>query len=214
MIVVGLTGSIGMGKSETARLFAEAGAPVWNADQAVHQLYAKGGAAVAPIRAAFPGAVSGGEVDRARLSAMLQAAPEGFGRLEAIVHPLVAHDRTEFLERARADEPPVVVLDVPLLFETGADAMVDVVVVASAPEAVQRERVLARPGMDPAKFEAITSRQVPDAIKRIKADFIVDTSKGIGDARDQVGRILKELSDPGYRPRPRGLDRLHEAPQD
>ena len=214
MIVVGLTGSIGMGKSTTAKLFAEAGAPVWSADTAVHALYAAGGPAVAPIRAAFPGAVIDGVVDRGRLSSLLQAAPEGFARLEGIVHPLVAHARTEFLERARESGRAVVVLDIPLLFETGGESLVDAVVVASAPQAVQRERVLARDGMHPEKFAAILARQVPDVEKRARAHFVVDTSAGIENARDQVGRILARLTDPAYQPRPRVLDPANEPQQD
>lgn len=206
MRVVGLTGSIGMGKSTTARLFAEEGAPVWSADEAVHRLYAEGGAAVAPVRAAFPGAIRDGAVDREALSAQLQADRTAFVRLEAIVHPLVAHDRTEFLARAADDGAAVVVVDVPLLFETGADALVDAVVVASAPPEVQRDRVLARPGMTAEKLEAMLARQLPDVEKRARADFVVDTSRGIEPAREQVRQILTSLASPDFKSRRDRLD--------
>jgi dephospho-CoA kinase len=206
MIIIGLTGSIGMGKTTTADMFADEGAPVWSADGAVHTLYAKGGGAVAPIRAAFPEAVVADEVDRAVLSKIVQDAPESLARLEAIVHPLVAENRTGFLDRARHSDRPAAVLDVPLLFETGGDRLVDAVVVVSAPEAVQRERVLGRPGMDEAKLAALLERQMPDERKRAGADFVIDTSQGLDHARGQVREILKRVSDPGYRSRLRGLD--------
>jgi dephospho-CoA kinase len=202
VIVLGLTGSIGMGKSATAALFAEAGAPVWDADAAVHRLYAKGGAAVGPISQAFPEAVVDGSVDRARLSARLREDPPAFARLEAIVHPLVAEDRQTFLEEAAAAGAKVVVLDIPLLFEVGADQAMDAVVVVSAPAEVQRDRVLARPGMDLAKLEALLARQVPDTEKRARADFVIDTSQGIDHARDQVARTLSVVLSPDFRPRP------------
>jgi dephospho-CoA kinase len=194
VIVVGLTGSIGMGKTTTAALFAEAGAPVWDADAAVHRLYAKGGAAVAPIAAAFPGIVVDGAVDRARLSARLAEDPPAFARLEAIVHPLVGADRQAFLDRAAAAGAKVVVLDIPLLFETGGERRVDKVVVVSATPELQRERVLARPGMTAEKLEALLARQVPDAEKRARADFVIDTSKGLESARAEVGEVLAALT--------------------
>jgi dephospho-CoA kinase len=196
MIIVGLTGSIGMGKSTTAALFAEAGAAVFDADQAVAELYGSGGAAVAPIADAFPGCADPATgVHRDRLSAVLQADPSRFEVLEQIVHPLVGQAREAFFETAEADGRAVAVLDVPLLFETGQDKQVDAVVVVSAPADVQRERVLAREGMSEAKFEAILARQTPDSVKREKADFIVDTSQGVDDARRQVAEIMRALKE-------------------
>ena len=206
MKVVGLTGSIGMGKSTTAELFADEGAPVWSADDAVHRLYARGGAAVAPMRVAFPAAVKDDAVDREALSALLQQDPSAFVRLEAIVHPLVAHDRTLFLARAADEGQAVAVVDVPLLFETGGDALVDAVVVASAPAEVQRERVLTRPGMTAEKLGAILARQLPDMEKRARADFVVDTSRGIEPARAQVRAILAMLASPDFKSRTERLD--------
>ena len=191
MIVVGLTGSIGMGKSTTAGLFAEAGVPVYDADAAVHALYAAGGAGVEVVRALFPGTIRDGAVDRAALAAEVVGAPEKLKQLERAVHPLVAAHRTDFF--AALGEADVVVLDIPLLFETGGEAQVDKVVVVSAPAAMQRARVLARPGMTPAKLDAILARQLPDAEKRARADFVVDTSKGIESARSQVADILVRL---------------------
>lgn len=198
MIVLGLTGSIGMGKSTTAGLFREAGAPVQDADQAVAELYAKGGAAVGPVGEAFPGVVKDGAVDRAALSARVLGDPEALRRLEAIVHPLVRAERERFLEANR--EAKVVVFDVPLLLETGADRDVDAVVVVSAPEAVQRERVLQRPGMTTTKLAQILARQMPDAEKRARADFVVDTGHGIEAAREQVQAILEKVASPRFRP--------------
>jgi dephospho-CoA kinase len=192
MKVLVLTGSIGMGKSTTARLFAEAGAAVWDADAAVHTLYQKGGAAVEAVEAAFPGVVVDGAVDRTRLSARLQEHPEGFPTLEAIVHPRVRADREALVARTRDEGRTVVVLDIPLWFETGADRTgVTAVVVVSAPEAEQRRRVLARPGMTETRFRQILSRQVPDAEKRARADLVIDTGHGIPHAREQV-RLLME----------------------
>ncbi len=195
MIVLVLTGSIGMGKSTTARLFEEAGAAVWDADAAVHALYQKGGSAVEPVEAAFPGVVVDGAVDRARLSDRLQAHPEGFRPLEAIVHPLVRADREAFLHRARAEGRAVVVLDIPLWFETGADRTgVTAVVVVSAPEAEQSRRVLSRPGMTEARFRQILARQLPDAEKRAQADAIIDTGQGVPHAREQVRLLMERLT--------------------
>ncbi len=197
MIVLVLTGSIGMGKSTTARLFEEAGAAVWDADAAVHALYQKGGAAVEAVEATFPGVVVDGAVDRTRLSDRLQAHPEGFPTLEAIVHPLVRADREAFIARARDAGRTVVVLDIPLWFETGADRTgVTAVVVASAPEAEQRRRVLSRPGMTEARFRQILARQVPDAEKRAHADMVIDTGRGIPHARDQVRLLMERLTSP------------------
>ncbi|PVM82404.1 dephospho-CoA kinase [Caulobacter endophyticus] len=193
MIILGLTGSIGMGKSTTAKMFEAEGAPVYDSDAAVHALYAVGGAAVAPVEAAFPGVVVDGAIDRARLSAQVVGDPEALEKLEAIVHPLVGAHRIGFFEKAERDGHDIVVLDVPLLFETGGQKNVHKVVVVSAPADVQRERVLARPGMTAEKFEAILARQLPDAEKRARADFVVDTGRGLDAARDQVRDILTLL---------------------
>ena len=191
--VIGLTGSIGMGKSETARLFAAEGVPVHDSDAAIHRLYAEGGAAVAKIAVRFPAAVTHGAVDRALLSAELAARPEGLVDLEALVHPLVKADRDAFLkDHAKA---PIVVLDVPLLLETGLEKDVDAVVVVSAPPDVQRARVLARPGMTPEKFERLHARQMPDVDKRAKADFVIVTDKGLDHARTQVRTVLAAIRD-------------------
>lgn len=189
MIVVGLTGSIGMGKSTTARLFADRGDAVYDADAAVHRLYQ--GDAVGPVGEAFPGVVVDGEVDRKRLSAAVLDDPAAMRRLEGIVHPLVRADEARFLEDARAQGRRFAVLDVPLLLETGRDRDVDVVVVASAPEAVQRARVLARPGMTPERFDAIRSRQMPDAQKRRRAHFVIDTATSVPDAARQVAALRR-----------------------
>lgn len=195
MIVLVLTGSIGMGKSTTARLFEEAGAAVWDADAAVHALYQAGGAAVGPVEAAFPGVVVDGAVDRTRLSDRLQDHPAGFRTLEAIVHPLVRADREAFLQRAREAGRAVVVLDIPLWFETGADRTgVTAVVVVSAPAEAQRQRVLSRPGMTEPRFRQILSRQVPDAEKRARADAIIDTGQGLPHAREQVRLLMERLT--------------------
>jgi len=189
MIVLGLTGSIGMGKSATARMFAEAGAPVHDADATVHKLY--DGAAVQPIEAAFPGATRNGRVDRTLLGARVVGKPDQLKKLEAIVHPMVTQDRKAFLAAARAKGAAVAVLDIPLLYETGADRACDAVVVVSAPHPVQRERVLARPGMTAERFEQLLFRQMPDDEKRRRADCVVDTSQGFDAARARVADILK-----------------------
>lgn len=193
MIVVGLTGSIGMGKSATAAMFAEAGVPVYDADAEVHRLYSAGGAAVSAVEAAFPGVVVDGAVNRGRLGARVLGDPAALARLNAIVHPLVGEARKAFFERARAAGADVVVLDIPLLFETGGEKRVDKVVVVSAPAAIQRRRVLARPGMTPARFDALLAAQTPDAEKRAKADFVIDTSRDFDQARAQVQTILAAL---------------------
>jgi dephospho-CoA kinase len=191
MIVVGLTGSIGMGKSTTAKMFAEEGVPVHDSDEAVHRLYA--GAAVPAVEAAFPGVTVDGRIDRTLLGQRVIGNTEAIGRLERIVHPLVRADADAFLARCRASGSPIAVLDIPLLFETGGRERVDKVVVVSAPPDVQRARVLARPGMTPAKFEAILARQVPDADKRQKADFVIETSN-MDTARSAVREIIASLS--------------------
>jgi dephospho-CoA kinase len=188
MFILGLTGSIGMGKSTTARLFAEEGVPVHDADATVHALYE--GEAVAPIEAAFPGTTAAGRVDREKLSRCVVGDPAALKRLEAIVHPLVRQSEQRFLQRAREAGAAIVVLDIPLLYETGGEARTDAVVVVSAPADVQRERVMQRPGMTEEKFQALLAKQVPDAEKRRRADFIVDSGQGIEPARAQVRAIL------------------------
>ena len=193
MITVGLTGSIGMGKSTTAAMFAAEGVPVYDADAEVHALYAKGGAAVAPLDAAFPGVVVDGAVDRTLLSQCVVGKPDELKRLEAIVHPLVGESRIGFFQKAVTAGADIVILDIPLLFETGGEKRMDAVVVVSAPADLQRERVLARPGMDEAKLAAILARQMADAEKRARAHFVIDTSKGLDDARRQVRDVLTRL---------------------
>jgi dephospho-CoA kinase len=189
--IIGLTGSIAMGKSETARLFAAEGVPVHDSDAVIHKLYGKGGAAVAKIAEVFPGAVRDGAVDRAALSAEVAGDPEGLKKLEALVHPLVAAERKAFLAGAKCEA--IVVLDIPLLFETGADAQMDALVVASAPAEVQRARALSRHGMSVEKFESLLARQLPDVEKRAKAHFVVVTDQGMDHARDQVRMILAAI---------------------
>ncbi len=198
MKLIGLTGSIGMGKSTTAGMFAELGLPVYDADAAVHRLYAPGGAAVAPVAALFPDALDQGGIDRRRLSARVLGDDGAMRALEAAVHPLVAADRVAFFAQAQESGADLVVLDVPLLFETGGAAGLDAIVVATAPPDVQRARVLARPDMDSAKFEAILARQTPDAEKRAGADFLVETAAGLAPARAQVRSIVETLRQPGW----------------
>jgi dephospho-CoA kinase len=190
MIVLGLTGSIGMGKSTTAKLFAEAGVPVYDADAAVHRLYE--GEAVAAIEAAFPGTTAGGMVDRNKLSARVVHDPAAMKQLEQIVHPLLGASREKFFREAERSGAPVTVVDVPLLFETGGDKRVDAVVVVTTTPEIQRERVLARDNMTGERFEAILARQLPDAEKRRRADFVVDTSHGLDPVRAQIRDILNE----------------------
>lgn len=196
MIVIGLTGSIGMGKSTVAAMFAEEGAPVFDSDAAVHTLYAPGGAGVAPVEEAFPGVVSDGGVDRAALSARVVGDEAAMKRLEAIVHPLVAAARERFLGAARASGAACAVLDIPLLFEGGGDRGVDRIVVVSVPAETQRARVLARRGMTVEKFEAILARQMPDAEKRARADFVIDTGGTMEHTRAQVCAVLDALREP------------------
>jgi dephospho-CoA kinase len=197
MIVIGLTGSIGMGKSTVAQMFAEEGAPAFNSDAAVHALYAPGGAAVAPVGEAFPGVVRDDAVDRVALSAQVVDNTEALKRLEAIVHPLVRAAQAQFLQDARDAGMSAVVLDIPLLFESGGTALVDKVVVVSAPYEVQRARVLARPGMTEEKFASLLARQVPDAEKRARADFVIDTSGDFDTTRAQVRAVLDALGEQG-----------------
>ncbi len=193
MIIVGLTGSIGMGKSATAQMFRDEGVPVYDADAAVHALYAKGGAAVEPVRAAFPEAVVDDAVDRTILSRLVVGKPEEMRRLEAIVHPLVGAAQAHFLEAQRNAGAPIVVLDIPLLLEGQGHRFVDAIAVVSAPADVQRARVLARPGMSAEKFEEILKKQMPDAEKRQRADFVINTANGFDDARAQVRALLDAL---------------------
>ena len=192
MFILGLTGSLGMGKSTTARFFAEEGVPVHDADAVVHRLYE--GEAVAAIEAAFPGTTGAGRVDRDKLAARVLGDAAALQRLEAIVHPLVHDAERRLLAEAQARGEKVAVLDIPLLFETGGDRRVDAVVVVSAPPEVQRARVLARPGMTIEKLEAILAKQMPDAEKRRRADFVVDTSQGFDAARAQVRAILDAVA--------------------
>ena len=192
MFVLGLTGSLGMGKSTTARFFAEEGVPLHDADAAVHRLYE--GEATALIEAAFPGTTSGGRVDRDKLAKKVLGDSAAIKRLETIIHPLVGRAEARFLDEAARKDAAVVVLDIPLLFETGADRRCDAVVVVSAPADVQRARAFERPGMMEEKFQAILAKQMPDAEKRARADFVVDTSKGFDAARAQVREILGRIA--------------------
>ncbi|MCR9055936.1 MAG: dephospho-CoA kinase [Roseibium album] len=191
MIRIGLTGSIGMGKSTTAKMFAERGVPVHDADACVHALYE--GRGVPLIGDAFPGTIVDGKVDRALLSKQVLGNPEAMKRLEDIVHPLVHEEEQVFLDLARMDGHSAVLMDIPLLFETGAETRVDVVVVVSADADIQRDRVLARDGMTEERFQAILETQVPDAEKRGRADFLIDTGQGLAIAGQRVDEILQEL---------------------
>ena len=188
MIKVALTGSIGMGKSTVAAMFERAGIPVFDADAEVHRLQGKDGALIAPIAARFPGVVSDGVLDRAALAARVLGDPEELAALEAIVHPAVQKAREDFIARNRAR--PALLFDIPLLFETGGEEAFDKIVVVSAPAAIQRERVLARPGMTAAKLDSILARQTPDSEKRARADWVVDTSGDLADTKRQVDAII------------------------
>ncbi|MBA4225466.1 MAG: dephospho-CoA kinase [Hyphomonas sp.] len=190
MIILGLTGSIGMGKSATSGLFRDAGVPVYDADAAVHALYAEGGAAVAPIEEAFPGVAEKGAIDRQKLRARVLDDAAAMKRLEGIVHPLAGEAQLDFRRRAKEQGAPFAVLDIPLLFETGGNRHCTYTLVVTAPADVQRARVLARPGMTEDAFEAILARQMPDADKRARADFILSTAHGFDFARDQVRAII------------------------
>jgi dephospho-CoA kinase len=190
MIILGLTGSIGMGKSTTAKLFVEAGVPVYDADATVHRLYE--GEAAPAIEAAFPGSTVDGKVDRTRLSAQVVHDPAAMRRLEQIVHPMLGASRQKFLDDAERSGAPVAVVDVPLLFETGGEKRVDAVVVVTTTPDIQRERILARDNMTAEKLDAILARQLPDAEKRKRADFVVDTSHGLDPVRVRIRDILVE----------------------
>jgi dephospho-CoA kinase len=192
MFLLGLTGSIGMGKSTTAKLFVEAGVPVYDADAMVHTIY--NGEAAPAIEAAFPGTTQDGKVDRQKLSAKVIHDPKAMTRLEAIVHPMLRSHQQKFLSDAEKSGAPVAVLDVPLLFETGGEKRVDAVVVVSTTPDIQRERILGRDGMTPDKLDAILARQMPDAEKRKRADFIVDTSSGLDPVRERIGDILRDVA--------------------
>jgi len=192
MFILGLTGSIGMGKTTTARLFADEGVPVHDSDAAVHRLYEH--EAVTAIEQAFPGATVNGKVDRQKLGAMVVNDMAALKRLEAIVHPLVRQSEARFLEEARARGEKIVVLDIPLLYETGGEKRVDAVVVVTAPAEIQRQRVLERPGMTPDKLDALLAKQMPDSEKRARADFIVDSGGGLEAAREQVRTILRKIA--------------------
>jgi len=191
MFILGLTGSVGMGKSVTAKFFAEEGVPVHDADAAVHRLYE--GDAVVPIEAAFPGTTAEGKVDRVKLGNRVLSDPAALLALERIVHPLVRREEERFLAKAEKSGADIAVLDIPLLFETGGEERCDAVVVVSAPGDVQRERVMARPGMTADKFAAILAKQMPDAEKRAKADFVVDSAGGFEAAHRQVRDILAAI---------------------
>ncbi|HEY3797913.1 MAG TPA: dephospho-CoA kinase [Caulobacteraceae bacterium] len=199
MIHVGLTGSIGMGKSATAAMFIEAGCPVYDADAVVHQLYAPGGAAVGPVEAAFPGVTGAdGGIDRAKLSTRVVGNTEELQKLNRTVWPLMGEARREFLRKAEEAKAAIIVFDIPLLYETGGERNMDAVVVVSAPAHIQRERVLAREGMSEAKLDGILAQQMADEEKRARAHFVVDTSRGFDAARDQVAEIVATLKSPDW----------------
>lgn len=191
MLVVGLTGSIGMGKSTVAAYLASKGVPVFDADAEVHRLYQ--GEAVPAISAVFPDVIKGSEVDRELLAAAVARSPAKLKQLEAIVHPLVVKSEIEFLRQQEERGAQLAVLEIPLLFETGADARVDVTIVVSAPESVQRERVRERPGMTEAKLASLLARQLPDAEKRARADFVVDSAASLDDMYGQIDRLIESL---------------------
>lgn len=197
MKILGLTGSIGMGKSATAQMFVDEGVPMFDADAAVHQLYK--GDAVPLIEQAFPGTAKDGAVDREKLSAAVLGNPEALKKLESLIHPLVGSLRAAFMEQARTNGAKAALLDIPLLFETGDPSKFDAVIVVSAPPQVQRERVLARPGMTEQKFASILARQTPDSEKRARADFVIDTGQGLEPAREQVRAVLAEVLRPDWK---------------
>jgi dephospho-CoA kinase len=192
MLIIGLTGSIGMGKSTTLQMFADEGVPVYDADAAVHAVYS--GSAVPVVEAAFPGTTADGKVDRQKLSQRVLGNPEALKKLEQIVHPLLGAHRQKFMEDAEKSGAPIVLMDVPLLFETGGEKRMDAVVVVTAPAELQRQRVLARENMTTEKLDAILARQTPDAEKRKRADFVVDTSRGLDPVRADVRDILAKVA--------------------
>lgn len=196
MKILGLTGSVGMGKSTTAQMFVDEGLPMFDADAAVHLLYK--GEAAPLIEREFPGSTKSGTVDREKLSALVVGKPEALARLEKLVHPLVGKLRAKFMQDAEKEGAKAVLLDIPLLFETGDPSKFHAVIVVSAPADVQRERVLARPGMTLEKFEAILKRQTPDSEKRARADFVINTGDGLQSARNQVKQVLAEVLKPGW----------------
>jgi dephospho-CoA kinase len=203
LIVLGLTGSIGMGKSTTAAMFRELGVPVYDADAEVHAAYAKGGACVEPVGAAFPGVVKDGAIDREALRRAVLGDPAALKRLNSVVHPIIGALRTHFFKEAEVAGADLVVLDIPLLFEGGGERGVDAVAVVTAPAELQRERVLQREGMSPERLAAILAQQTPDAEKRARADFVIDTSHGLEPVRRQVAEIVAIMRDPARRPKPR-----------
>ena len=196
MKIIGLTGSIGMGKSTTAAMFRDAGIPVYDADAAVHAAYDVGGVAVGPVGEAFPGTVRDGRVDREALRNAVLGKPEAMAKLNSIVHPLIGRSRSEAFEAATASGADIIVLDVPLIYETGGEKNMDAVIVVSAPAEMQRARVLAREGMSPERLDAILAQQMPDAEKRKRADFVIDTGKGLEVARTQVTEVIAALRKP------------------
>jgi len=193
MKMIGLTGSIGMGKTTTAKMFADLGCPVFNADDAVHELYAKDAKGAALIKAVFPDAISDGAVNRKVLSTHIKADPINLTVLESFIHPWVAEKRAEFIKRAKDSGAKAVIFDVPLLFETGLEKNLDAVIVVSAPELIQKARVLARPTVTPEIFEMLLSRQMSDAEKRKRADYIISTGQGLEKAREQVQEVLSKI---------------------
>jgi dephospho-CoA kinase len=195
MIILGLTGSIGMGKSTTAKMFAEFGVPVFDADNAVHSLYAVGGKAVPLIKSVFPDAVHEGAIDRKRLGQHMQADPLNLSVLESFIHPWVGELRQAFFHKAKVSGADIVLLDIPLLFETGGDQDVDYIVVVSAPANIQRERVLSRRGMTEDLFEKLLGRQMPDSEKREKADFVISTASSLPETREAVHELVERLKD-------------------
>ena len=203
MILLGLTGSIGMGKSTTAAMFRDAGVPVYDADAEVRRAYAKGGACVEPLEAAFPGVVKDDAVDREALRRIVHGDPAAFERLNRVVHPIIGALRHRFYDEAEAKGADLVVLDIPLLFEGGGDRGVDAVAVVTAPPEVQSRRVLEREGMSPERLASILAQQTPDAEKRARADFIIDTSQGLEPVRRQVAEIIAIMRDPQRRPKRR-----------
>lgn len=212
MFILGLTGSIGMGKSETAKMFRRLGVPVYDADAAVHRLMAPGGAAVAPVEAAFPGVVKDGAIDRPELGRRVFGDKAALRRLERIVHPLVGRAQRRFLAREARRRTPLVVLDVPLLFENRGEDRTDAIAVVSAPYRVQRQRVLARPAMDEKKFHDILDKQVPDGMKRLRADFVLETGLGRAWTLRRVKDLVTMLRlRPGHRWPPRARPRPRPA---